>query len=587
MTQPAAIGSTVSSLAPGPAGRRRVTLTGSEALVRVLKASGVVDFFGVPGGTLNGTLKAVAADPDLHFIGTRHEAPGAFMAAASFQGSGRLAACLGEMGPGSLNLLSGLGTAHNNNLALVAITAGPPSSRAHPYRGMFMEFDGRRLFQAMTKWSEQVGQTRRIPQVVRWALREALTGRPGPVHLDLPGDVLAGSAEFDEAELDAPLERFVPGGRLPGEAAAIESAARLLAQARRPLLLGGGGVAVSEGAPEFRELIRRLGAAATATQMGLGVVDSSSAAFIGHGGVIGGPAVLRAMREADVVLAVGCRFSSWVWDGDAPAPPGWPDQELIQVDRDPGMLGRLRAVSVPIVGDAKTVLGQLLAAVPEGGARDEAWLTSLVDEYRAYRAELDRLAGAPSEVMHPAALASEFGRFVPADALVVYDGGHTTFWSNEFTPAGEPRTRFHDPGMAHLGFGLPFALGLKHRFPERPVFNLTGDGAFGFTLQELDTARRQGLAVVTLLHDNASFGIILAGQKPQGFEAGAVLEGTDYVAVARAFGCQAERVTRPEEVAPALRRALDSGLPAVVDARVFFDPYPALDAFRRMSAPPR
>lgn len=572
---------------PAPSGER-VRQTGAEALVRTLKASGVVDFFGVPGGSLAGVLKAIARDPAVRFVGTRHEASGGFMAAATFHATGTVAACLGEQGPGSLNLLSGLGTAHNNNLALVAVTASPPTTRTHPFHGMFMEFDGRDLFRSMTKWSGQVTDVRRIPAVIRWALREALSGCPGPVHVDVPSDVLLGSAEFGPAELDAPLAHFVPGGRTPGEPAAIEEAARLLDGAERPLLIAGGGVAVSAASAEFRELQRRVLAAATTTQMGLGTVDSAAPDFIGHGGVIGGPAILRAMREADVVLAVGCRFSSWMWDGDAPGAPGWPAQHLIQVDRDPTRIGRLRPVSVAIAGDAKTVLAQLLGSLGQReavSAGRSAWVRSLVDDYRGYRSELDALAATRSEVMHPATLARAFGEAVPEDALVVYDGGHTTFWSNEFTPAREPRTRFHDPGMAHLGFGLPYALALQLRYPDRPVFNVTGDGAFGFTLQELDTARRHGLPAITLIHDNASFGIIRAGQEQQGFELGASLEGTDCVAVAQAFGCFGERVTEPAELRPALRRALDAGLPAVIDARVFFEGYPELAAFRRMATP--
>jgi acetolactate synthase-1/2/3 large subunit len=163
----------------------------------------------------------------------------------------------------------------------------------------------------------------------------------------------------------------------------------------------------------------------------------------------------------------------------------------------------------------------------------------------------------------------------------VYDGGHTSFWSNEFTPAAEPRTRFNDPGMAQLGFGTPYALALKFHYPDRPVFNITGDGAFGFTIQELDTARRYGLNTVNIIHNNAAWGIIQSGQQRNGFELGARLEGTDYTAIARAFGCYGERVTRPEDIKPALERALESNLPAVLDVQVFFELHPSMEYFRR------
>ena len=175
-------------------------------------------------------------------------------------------------------------------------------------------------------------------------------------------------------------------------------------------------------------------------------------------------------------------------------------------------------------------------------------------------------------------------RRVAADALAVYDGGHTTFWSNDLTPVHEARTRFHDPGMSQLGFGLPYALALQLLSPGKPVFNITGDGAFGFTLQELDTARRYKLPVINLIHNNAAWGIIRAGQKAQlDFELGTSLEDTDYAAIARGFGCHGETVTQPEEVAPAIARALDSGLPAVIDCRTRFVPHPCMPMFGSMN----
>jgi acetolactate synthase-1/2/3 large subunit len=181
--------------------------------------------------------------------------------------------------------------------------------------------------------------------------------------------------------------------------------------------------------------------------------------------------------------------------------------------------------------------------------------------------------------MHPAALARELGDALPADSLVVYDGGHTSFWSNDLTPALEPRTRFHEPGMAHLGFGVPYALALSALFPGRPVINITGDGAFGFTIAELDTARRYGLAAVHVIHNNAAWGVIRLGQEHAGFELGTDLGGTDYAAIARAFGCHGERIERPAEVRPALERALASGLPAIIDAQVGFEAHPGMRRF--------
>ena len=564
------------STAPPPAGP--VTLTGGEALARVLRASGVLDLFGVPAGKLTPFLGAVSHDGAFRHIGTRHEAPAVWMAGALFQATGRIAVAYGESGPGSHNLVSALGSLRNNNLAALILTPGAPSGVAYPHQGLVMDSDNERLFAPVTTWSGVARSPERIPQLVRWALREALTGRPGPSHLEIPIDVLRAEAAFDPAELDAPLERFLPTGRAPADPAAVEDAAGLLSRARRPLIIAGGGAALAGAEGELRALAATLGAAATATQMGLGMVSTADPRFFGHGGVIGGEAVVLAMQEADVVLAVGCRFSSWLWTGVGPAVLGWPRQELIQIDVDPAAIGRLRAVSVGLLGDARAVLGQLLEAVGPASA-DGAWVDSLVAEHRRDREAMLAAATPVDGVMHPAALADALGRALPDHALVTYDGGHTTFWSNDLTPALEPRTRFHEPGMGHLGFGIPAALALKARYPDRAVVNVTGDGAFGFTMPELDTARRHGLAAVHVIHDNASWGVIRMAQGRGGFELGTGLEATDYAAVARALGCHGERIERPEEVAPALDRALSSGLPAVIDARVAFVPHPGMDRF--------
>lgn len=564
-----------------------VRVNGGEALVRALGAAGVSEVFGVPAGKLTPFMQALGGDSSpLRYTGVRHEAAATWMAAAVFQATGGLAVCFGESGPGSHNLLSALGSAHNNNLALLVLTPGAPSHLAYPHEGMTMDSDNVALFASVTKWGAVARDPARIPDLVRRAIREALTGRPGPVHLEVPVDVLGSELELDPAQLELGPEQFLPSGRPQADPAAVERAAELLVAAERPLLIAGGGVSVSGAAGEFRTLAERLGAAATATQMGLGCVSTDSPTFFGHGGVVGGAAVVRAMQEADVVLAVGCRFSSWLWCGSGPCVRGWPAQELIQVDIDPATIGRARPLSVGLQGDAGAVLGQLLEALPAGAgpgagaaAEPTAWLSSLVDDHRAYRDELRALADAPADVMHPAALAAEIGAALPPGSLVAYDGGHTTFWSNDLTPALEPRTRFHEPGMAHLGFGVPYAHALKLLFPERAVLSITGDGAFGFTVQELDTARRLGLAAVHVIHNNSAWGVVGAGQRRAGFQLGIDLEGTDWAAVAHAFGCHAERVSRREEVAPALERALASGLPAVIDAQVRFEPHPGLPLF--------
>lgn len=559
-----------------------ITLTGAQALVRLLQAEGVPAVYGIVGGKLAPLLHALS-QTDIPFLGVRHEAAGPMMAAAVFASTGRVAVAVGEMGPGGLNLAAGAGVAAGNHLAALLITTNQHRAAAYPHSGMFMDLDTRAVMAPLTKWNAVVHDARRIPELVRTAFREALSGRPGPVHLDIPQDVLAASVAWRADEFELPPSRYrALAGPRPA-ASAVEEAAALLGRARRPLIVAGGGVLHAGAEVALRDLAARLKAPVVPTQMALGVIPSDDAAFIGHGGLIAGDAVQQAFAQADVVISLGCRFSSWMWDEHGPLVRR--HQALINVNIDASALGRPAPHAVAMVADARLALADLLAALPAAMPAVEGhWLPSLRETRSIYDRQLQALAQDADPVMHPAALALAIGRALPADALAVYDGGHTSFWSNDLTPVHAPRTRFHDPGMSQLGFGLPYALALQQQHAGRPVFNLTGDGSFGFTIQELDTARRHRLPVVNVIHDNAAWGIIRQGQrKALGFELGTSLEGTDYAAIARGFGCHGETVDEAAGVAPAIARALASGLPAVIDCRTRFVPHPAMPGFGSMN----
>ncbi len=558
-------------------------LTGAEALVRCLEAERTAFAFGIAGGKLGPLLHALAKTPSIRYVGLRHEAAGPMMAAATFARTGRLGVALGEMGPGGLNLASGMGVAFNNNLAVLAITTNQHRAASYPHAGMFMDLDSRSLFAPVTKWNAVVADPGRMPELVRTAFREALTGRPGPVHLDVPHDVLAAEVDFPETELDVEPSRTraIDGPRPNREA--VDRSAGLLAAARRPVIVAGGGVVLAGAAGEVRELAALLSAPVVPTQMALGVVATDSPYFVGHGGLIGGPAVLAAIEQADVVLGVGCRYSSWMWDEVGPLVR--PTHQHININIDPSALGAPALHGVGLQADAREALVDLIEVL--GGqdiSVDSGWLPSLRDLRATYSGLLTAMAAERDPVMHPAALASAIAGAMPHDSIAVFDGGHTSFWSNDFTPVHDVRTRFHDPGMAHLGFGLPYAIAMKLADPDRPVFNITGDGGFGFTMQELDTARRYRLPVVTVIHNNESWGVIRQGQSKQfGFELGTDLEGTEYAAIARGFGCYGERVSDVDDVAPAIERGLASGLPSVIDCRTRFVPHPAMAAFGSMN----
>lgn len=577
---------TLHAAPPAAEGTEPVTLSAAEAVMAGLVAAGVTEVFGIAGGKFAPLLEALARERRLRWTGVRHEAAAAFMATAVAHRTGRLAACIAEMGPGALNLASGLDTAHTNHLPVLAITVGTPAALRDPARGLLMELDAPRLFGAVTKWRATVADARRIPELMARAVRETATGAPGPVHLEVGYDVLAAPQACAAAELEA-VTAALHTGRAPADPELVERAAGLLSDAERPLLIAGGGVIGAEAAGELRAVASRLGAPVLVTQMGIGALASDDHHLVGQGGVVFGESVLRALREADVVLAAGCRFSSWLWDGMGPAGAGNPDQRLIHLDRDPTVIGRLRPAEEGLVGDARAVLSQLAESLGSGeGAADPAWRAGLRAEHLAHRSKVAALGEGESDPMHPAQLARALGEALPEDALVVYDGAHTSFWSNDLTPVPGPRTRFHDSGSGHLGFGVPYAHALALLEPGRPVIDITGDGAFGFSVAELDTAVRYGISVVHVIHDNQAWGVIAQSQKRLGFELGTSLEGTDYAAIARGFGAHGEHVISVDEVAPALARALAVGGPAVIDARVRFDPHPGMPHFGAMGRRP-
>jgi acetolactate synthase-1/2/3 large subunit len=560
-----------------------MTLTGAEALVKCLAAERVSHAFGVAGGKLAPLLDAIQRERSIRYTGVRHEAAASMMAAAVRAGSGGIAVALGEMGPGSLNLASGAGTAFNNNLPVFLITTNQHRAASYPHAGMFMDLDTVALFKPITKWNAVVNDARRIPGLVRRAFREAFAGRPGPVHLDIPQDVLTQECEFDNGTFDLSPEHYRAGEGPRPAPKELAAAVKLLCQAKRPLIVAGGGVIASGAEAAVRQLAEVLAAPVVPSQMALGVVSSSSPYFIGHGGIVGGDAVHAAFADADVVIAFGCRFSSWMWDALGPLVRR--QQGVINVNIDPAALGAAPHHDVALLADAQLALADILAglAVRPPLAIDAEWLPELRDIRTTYERRLRDMAQAPSDVMHPASLALAIGEAMPSDALAVFDGGHTTFWSNDLTPVTAVRTRFHDPGMSHLGFGLPYAISLQLQYPDRPVFNITGDGSFGFTVQELDTARRYALPVMTVIHNNESWGIIRAGQRALDFELGTSLAGTDYAKIASGFGCFGATVKQPGELARVLEEARKSGLPAVIDCRTKFVPHPCLPAFGSMN----
>ena len=554
--------------------------TGGEILVKALKREGVRYVFGISGHGVIGLLEALRKEDGIDFFSTRHEENAAHMADGWARATGRVGVCCSTVGSGASNLAAGLYEAYADNSSVLAITASLQSAIGYPFVGALEDLDSLSLYRPITKWNAAVHQWSRIPELVQRAFREATTGRPGPVHLDIPLDLLLQKGEA--AELAVP-ERYRPSGRLRGDQELTDRAARMLLEAERPLLVAGGGVIASEAWEEFQNLADRLGAAATCTPMGSGSVSSRHSRFFGDGGWLGGNGVMRALQEADVILAVGCHFTSWLGLGKPPVMQPRPQQKIIHVDIDPTQLGKKVAIDIGIAGDAKAVLADLLLAVSQyrgKGKADGAWVEGLAETYRHYLKSLEPMLGREAGPITMGRLAKEVaGYLADKEATVIIDGGMVFHWAFTYLHAHGPRRRFFSPGGGHLGSGHPFANAAKLAFPDHPAVNFCGDGAFGLTLQELDTAVRHKLPVVHVINNDGGWGMCKAGAWAlYGEKANDGIDqdfsSADYAEIAKGFGCYGERVANPRDIKAALERAFGSGKPAVLNVATQLVPHP-------------
>jgi len=543
-------------------------LTCGEVIAKSLKKEGVKYVFGVPGGQLFPFIEGVSREEGMRVITTRHEENAAHMADAVSRLTGNIGVCFGTTGPGATNMLPGVAAAYADSIPLLAITPNNQTFCTYPFIGSLQDGDHKSLYSSVTKWNAVIQDWHRIPELIHTAFRIALSGRPGPVHLDIPADIM-----FKKGVLESisEPESYRPFGRVRANQSVVERALGMLGDAKQPLLVAGGGVVRSEGWEEFFQLVKATGIPATTTPMGAGCLPASFEGFFGAGGWLGGDAVMKALQEADVVLAVGCRFSTWLGNGRPPI-MGGPRQQIIHVDIDPERIGHNADVALGIVSDAKTFLQDILELARSKKRpvkMDSKWPNALLATYKAYLDKALGIANMDSKPMNQATVAKEVAEFMDEDAIVCFDGGQAMEWSNTFVKVRHPKHKLFTPGMGHLGFGQPFANAAKLCHPDTQVINIAGDGGFGCTLQELETAVRYNLPVINVISNDRAWGMIKGGQVAlYNHPVGVDLSDAHYAEIARGFGAYGERVTDPKDIKPALKRAKESGKPAVIDVIV-------------------
>ena len=527
------------------------TITGSEVLAQALRSQGVDTMFYLMGGPMLET-EAACISLGIRAIDTRHEQAAALAAHAWTRVTRRPGVAMGCSGPGAINLATGVANAFIDCAPLVAIGGSSP----RVYLGMeaFQEIDQVAIMKPITKWTERIYDARRIPDVVDTAFRQATSGRPGPVYIDMPGDILGEKVEGEQLHYPGPWK---PAPRSLGDPGAVREAIDLLAKAERPVIIAGSGVWWSDGARELQHFVEATGIPFYTTPISRGLIPEDHAlAFLN--------ARSKAFTEADVVLAVGTRFN-WVIQFGRP-PRFAADLKVIHVDVNPGQLGHNRAVDVPIAGDAKAVLQQL-AAEAQGKLepkRYASWTGKLRVLDAEKGAEQDKAMSTDNTPIHPLRLCKEVRDFLKRDAILVVDGQEILNYGRQAIPTFVPGHRLNSGAFGCMGVGLPFGVGAKVAKPDTQVVVLHGDGSYGINAMEIDTAVRHKIPVVVVISNNGGWTADAPWTRPLP-KPGRNLGHTRYDKVAQELGAHGEFVEKPHEIRPALERAYASGKPAVVN----------------------
>ncbi len=581
-------------------------MIGGEVLAAMLAKEGVDTVFGIVDGTYLGFYTAFQKY-GIRLISPRHESTAAHMAGAYARATGGLGVCMASNGPGVANILPGVAVEQGEGNRVLLITSCRRTGLAYPDRGgTFQYFDQVGATGPMSKWSGAVMTPERLPELAREAFRMSWTGRPGVVHLDVPENLMNGPAAYPADFLREPAS-YRAVAPLAADPAQVRAVAALLREADFPVIHAGTGVVHAGAAEELRAVADALQAPITVSWGARGVLDESSPLSIPN-------STLDVAREArtrsDLFLILGSRVgeTDWwgrgrFWGGSSPEVP----KRTIQVDIDPDVIGRNRPVDVGVLADVKVFL-QALAdelardPVPEAAlATRGQGVADLAAARAKARAGLDALLASDKTPMHPAHVPATAREVFGDDGMVVIDGGNTAVWCAHYYRNARPDAVYSTFKFGMLGAGVGQALGVKAARPDRPVVCITGDGAMAMHMQEIETAVREKLPLVYVVLCDRQWGMVKLTQtvgigqlrQAMGIEADQTIntdfEETRFDEIAQAMGAVGERVADPAELEATLRRALESGRPAVVHVDV--DPMahlmaPGLTEFKEMHGEP-
>lgn len=543
-------------------------ITGGQLFARALQAEGIEFLFGLPSPESDPLLCELAAH-GIRMVPVRHEAAAVHMAEGLYKTTGKVAAVLGNPGPGSANLLPGVLTALHEGVPVLVITSQHRLGIVYPSSpATFQGQDQLDLFRPAVKWGGPVFEWSRIPEVLRMAFREMWNGRPGPVHVELPAPILYATGD-DESAPVIPPGAYRGTGPQASEVQLNEAAA-LLASAERPVVVSGSGVDRAGANVALLEVVELLGCPVLTTMAGRATVPSDHPNYVFGFGEAGD----QVRREADVLLVVGSRVGNL----DVPYDKYWGDpagQRLIQIDIDPRHLGVTRPLSLGIIADARTALEGIATRLrpmdlAARSAGDLARYRTLDEEVRTAQAAPILEWQGPG--IHPAHAIRVIGAVFGREAVYTVDGGNTSLWAHSGLPPTLPRSYHSILELGMLGTGIPSAIGAKLGAPDREVICITGDGAAGFNVMEMQSAAREGLAITTIVFAEGSWTMEEPNELQLYGKTFGTAQGTiRWDLVGQGLGCHGEYVDHIEDLEPALRRAQEHDGPSLVCLRTDHD----------------
>ena len=541
-----------------------VFMKGGEAIIKSLTDQGVEVVFGYPGGVLL-PLYDVLYDSDLKHILVRHEQCAAHAADGFARASGKVGVCIGTSGPGATNLITGIATAYMDSSPIVAI-AGQVSSHLIG-NDAFQEVDTIGITMPITKHNFQAMKADEIPGMIKAAFYIAGTGRNGPVVLDLPKDVQEEEFDYDQAK-DMDLPGYKPTKK--GHPLQVKRAAELILNSKMPVILAGGGIILSNSSEELLKFSKLVEAPVTTTLMGKGSFPEDDQLSLGMLGMHGRKVSNFIVDECDCLIAIGCRFSDRTTGLISEFAK---NAKIIHIDVDPAEIGKNVDVDVPIVGDAKIILNNLIKIISKDkneNKHQSAWLNHVLNFKKTC---IPRLSFADDIPLKPQQVIKELYEAITDDTIVTTDVGQNQMWMAHYFTSRNPRKFISSGGLGTMGFGFPAAMGAKIAMPDNDVVAVCGDGGFLMVCQDLATIKEYDIPLVICVLDNRRLGMVSQWQKlfyNKRMSHTHLGQSPDFVKLAESFGVSAERVEKPGEMEVTIRNAIRSGEPYLID--VIIDP---------------